>query len=43
MKKVKKAENCYIYSCEILQFIAWACFRNVLERPAHVLVLTDKK
>ena len=22
-------ENCHFYNCEILQYIAWACFRNV--------------
>ena len=21
-------ENCHFYSCEILQYIAWTCFRN---------------
>ena len=28
-------ENCHFYSCEILQYIAWACFRNAYQPKFH--------
>ena len=38
MKTVKKksTENCHFYSREKSLYIAWACFRNVLESSPKV-------